>query len=147
MTCSLPSRGHRLEPLGWRRGWARLREAQVAHLEASRDRLDAMEAGLSGVLQELGQLLSEAAALPATDASWQGVSGEGWRGRGVGAVVLQAPYQNALRWQLQAGLERPHAEACALLNASEARGTPRNTHLAAVCGANSNLGCSLLAAT
>ena len=52
-----PSRARALELRGWRRGWARLREAQAAQLEISRDRLDAMEAGLSPHLLELGQLL------------------------------------------------------------------------------------------
>ena len=42
-----PSRDGALELRGWRRGWARLREAQAAQLEISRDRLDGMEAGLS----------------------------------------------------------------------------------------------------
>lgn len=52
-----PSRAGALELRGWRRGWALLREAQAAQLEISRDRLDAMERGLSPLLLELGQLL------------------------------------------------------------------------------------------
>ena len=49
---------------------------------------------------------------------------------------MEAPYQAALRWQLLAGLERPHAEACALLNASEACGVPRDARLADFCHAD-----------
>ena len=51
----------------------------------------------------------------------------------LGQARMEAPYLAALRWQLLAGLERPHAEACALLNASEACGVPRDARLAEFC--------------
>ena len=73
-----------------------------------------------------------------------GSGGGGGRGRGGGGergaaaastspARMEAPYQAALRWQLLAGLERPHAEACALLNASEACGVPRDARFADFC--------------
>ena len=56
-TAAPPSRADVLELRGWRRDWSLLREAQANQLEMSRDRLDAMEPGLSAALLELGQLL------------------------------------------------------------------------------------------
>jgi hypothetical protein len=67
-----------------------------------------------------------------------GGGGGGERSAAAAAFTSQArievPYQAALRWQLLAGLERPHAEACALLNASEACSRmPRDARLANFC--------------
>ena len=153
-----PSRADVLELRGWRRGWAMLREAQAHQLEISRDRLDAMEPGLSSALLELGQLLPGVGGLtlfiPTTADDDRG-GGRGGGGGGGGSGVgggggersaapvaftsqarMEAPYLAALRWQLGAGLERPHAEACALLNASEACGVPRDARLADFCHAD-----------
>ena len=44
----------------------------MAHLEASRDRLDALEHGLSSALHELGQLLTAASTPPLRIALAQG---------------------------------------------------------------------------
>ena len=65
-----------------------------------------------------------------------GSGGGGGRGAAAASTSparMEAPYQAALRWQLLAGLERPHAEACALLNASEACGVPRDARFADFC--------------
>jgi len=122
--------------LSWRAEWAQLRAEQIDELERRRDGLDRLEPSLSAELADLAQLLPDAVALAAATEAGSGGSVGGSHGLlpSWGVDALRTPFALALTWQLRAGKERPHAEACALVNASEASGWRRSVRGGAASG-------------